>query len=217
MTAEQLKDKKFVVRYLSERWGTVERFKIQRHKAVGNWLFVKCQEKYFYDEDDYIGKNPTYVYSIPLHNETVSAEIYDEHDPDTFDWAKVKGIADKLDNREPHETGNRQPNKLPEFPAIDDLCLYGIDGDCEEETLPIKLNHRSIVSSYLKAQLAWELSSSFEDLGTKKNRSRLEKMWAEGEKLEEAGIFLHKYHYRTTWRLMLTGDVEIKREGKEKA
>lgn len=207
MKAEQLKDKKFVALYLSERWGTVEQFKIQRHKAVGNWLFVKCQEKYFYDEADYIGKNPTYVYPIPLHNGTVSGEIWDELDPDTFDWSKVKEVADELDkdNPELNEAG------------ISDLCLCGIDGDCEEETLPIKLNHRSIVSSYLKAQLDWELSSSFEDLGTKKNRSRLEKMWAEGEKLEEAGIFLHKYHYRTTWRLMLTGDVEIKREGKEKA
>mgnify|MGYP003660092762 CR=1 FL=1 len=97
MTAEQLKDKKFVALYLSERWGTVERFKIQRHKAVGNWLFVKCQEKYFYDEDDYIGNNPTYVYSIPLHNGTVSGEIYDEHDPDTFDWAKAEELGRETD------------------------------------------------------------------------------------------------------------------------
>ena len=80
MTAEQLKDKKFVALYLSERWGTVERFKIQRHKAAGNWLFVKCQEKYFYDEDDYIGNNPTHVYAIPLHNGTVSAEIFFEEE-----------------------------------------------------------------------------------------------------------------------------------------
>jgi len=101
MKAEQLKDKKFVALYLSERWGTVERFKIQRHKAVGNWLFVKCQEKYFYDEDDYIGNNPTYVYPIPLHNGTVSGEIWDELDPDTFDWSKVKEVADELDKDNP--------------------------------------------------------------------------------------------------------------------
>ena len=207
MTAEQLKDKKFVALYLSERWGTVERFKIQRHKAVGNWLFVKCQEKYFYDEDDYIGDNPTHVYAIPLHNGTVSAEIFFEEDPDAFDWAKAEELGREMDES---DSTNYYLNEA----GISDLCLYGIDGDCEEETLSINLNHRSIVSSYLKAQLDWELSSSFEDLGTKMNPSRLEKMWAEGEKLEEAGIFLHKYHYRTTWRLMHKGDVEIKREGK---
>ena len=65
-------------------------------------MFVKCQEKYFYDEDDYIGNNPTYVYPIPLHNGTVSGEIWDEIDPDAFDWSKVNEVADELDKAHPY-------------------------------------------------------------------------------------------------------------------
>ena len=97
-----------------------------------------------------------------------------------------------------------------------DWCLFAVSGDCAPgrmsdvgEVIQFDAKHGAIVADFLRAQLEWDLASSFElpgayKLGSaeqEKKSAILENMYKKGDALEAVGIFTHKWQRRTTWAL----------------
>jgi hypothetical protein len=90
--------KKEVAHYIGELFGVdFEERHLHRFKIEGKYLFIKCQEKYLYGEDDYIGNNPTMVFV--LYFGSPYGEVDCEYDPKGFEWNKksLKKLVDSWD------------------------------------------------------------------------------------------------------------------------
>jgi len=83
---------------ISERFGSdLPSNKLLRFKSYGGYLFFKCEEKYLYQEYDYIGDNPTRVFVVPLNS--YYGELQDDLSPLGFQWTdkSLKIICDEYE------------------------------------------------------------------------------------------------------------------------
>ena len=111
------------------------------------------------------------------------------------------------------------------------LCLVAIEGDCSSggmsdfnEVLPIELKHKEIVKEYLASQVEWDIHLwfAYKEAAVSGKREDIDQYWKDGTAFErqgkakqallDAGIFRHKYHFRTKWELSDISEVaEMKR------
>ena len=103
------------------------------------------------------------------------------------------------------------------------LCLIALSGDCAKggmgnsnEVLPFRPEHNSLVKTFLKAQLAYDMhlalnrySSNGLDFESPKTKTAYENEAAAGRALIDAGVFHHKYHQRTTWELAYMDELNV--------
>tara|TARA_R100000656_G_scaffold118556_1_gene92224 strand:+ start:41 stop:745 length:705 start_codon:yes stop_codon:yes gene_type:complete len=108
------------------------------------------------------------------------------------------------------------------------LCLVAIEGDCSSggmsdfnEVLPIELEHKEIVQEYLSSEVDYNIRVWFgwREARASGKREDIDRYWKERTAFErqdkakqalfDAGIFRHKYHFRTTWELSELSEVAV--------
>ena len=98
------------------------------------------------------------------------------------------------------------------------LCLVAVSGDVSSygmgsanEVLPFGPEHNDLVKAYLEAQLAFHMECTFHGQ-TPKNHKRVQKLYRALHDtwiaLHEVKVFHHKWHFRTTWELAYTDELE---------
>ena len=116
-------------------------------------------------------------------------------------WADVLEAIDTWRKRTGHEV----------YPP---LCLVAISGDVSSygmgpanEVLPFGPEHNDLVKAYLEAQLAFHMECTFHghDGISHKLYNALQDA---GFALHEVKVFHHKWHFRTTWELAYTDELE---------
>jgi len=97
----------------------------------------------------------------------------------------------------------------------DDYCLVAIQGDCSAygmgdtaDFIPLKdRSFFTLIKSYLRNQLELDLKHVEMEVADLLKDQEFNKLVQEhndlGNALIECGIFLHKWHKRTTWALMV--------------
>jgi hypothetical protein len=99
-------DREITALNLSERFGSdLPSNKLLRYKSYDGYIFFKCEEKYLYDEYDYLGDNPTMIFVVPL--DSYFGELQDEIKPANFKWdnKSLKKLCDDYDK--PYIISNR--------------------------------------------------------------------------------------------------------------
>ena len=106
---------------------------------------------------------------------------------------------------------------LEKYPdPLEGLCLVAISGDCADnpnnDVLPFDNKHEALVREYLRADLEWTMLSMFKAgenlVSTTENQKIFDDMQRTSHEMLEVGIFHHKYHKRTTWKLAFLDEVE---------
>ena len=99
------------------------------------------------------------------------------------------------------------PDEYQDDGKIMELCLIERD-DSSKEVLPFRPEHNGLVKTFLEAQLAFSLASTFPiDYDGPELQVMIEAKNDAGDALWDAGVFHHKYHKRTTWELANMGEV----------
>lgn len=111
---------------------------------------------------------------------------------------------------------------LEEFPEEQyqptQLCLVAVSGDCsagamskENSVLLFDAKHNNLVKEYLIADLKFWMYSATEGVlcgnVTKGDQTYYHRLVDAETALREVGIFKHKYHTRTSWRLEFLNEV----------
>lgn len=101
------------------------------------------------------------------------------------------------------------------------LCLVAVDGDKSAGALGntntvylFNSKHKKYVDEFLKAQLNFKLSSWEQDFSNLKkylnnDKSEFDEFVSAFYKLQELGIFLDKYDFRTEWDIAVYEELEI--------
>jgi len=92
--------------------------------------------------------------------------------------------------------------------ASSSLCLVAVSGDCSEhgmgdtnDILHFHKKHNSLIVKFLQAQLNWHIKSHLYDSHSRSCQKAIKKYYEACDALMDVGIFEHKYHTRTEWKL----------------
>ncbi len=172
------------VRHWFERWGISidSHFK---HKCVDkSWLFI-----------NFFKESPNDVDLYYLQTDLMSyPESHLAYPIKNFDWKK-----------------NSLMKLLKEYPFYQSLnnfgyCLYGYAGDCMDSAIILNGKYIDLVEQYLRNQNESHLHVCLhvkkrDDFNTEKSNFLREEHHTLGNKLIDLGVFHHKWHKRTAWRL----------------
>lgn len=99
-----------------------------------------------------------------------------------------------------------------------ELCLVSTSGDCAKngmgntnEVIPFDDKYKDIVKDYLTAQLEWHVQIYYNPMAykCKKNMAIMLKLFKHYDRMKNANIFQHKYHFRTQWDLTFNEPAEL--------
>tara|TARA_Y100000593_G_scaffold29776_1_gene59017 strand:+ start:6087 stop:6746 length:660 start_codon:yes stop_codon:yes gene_type:complete len=99
-----------------------------------------------------------------------------------------------------------------------ELCLVSTSGDCAKngmgntnEVIPFDGKYKDIVKDYLTAQLEWHVQIHYNPMAykCKKNMAIMLKLFKHYDRMKNANIFQHKYHFRTQWDLTFNEPGEL--------
>jgi hypothetical protein len=100
-----------------------------------------------------------------------------------------------------------------------EFCLVAISGDCSKEgmcsyneAIPFQNQHIKLVKKFLKAQNDLELAFMFCEYGTASSRKSTNKFYDAFAELRDLGIFEHKWHGRTSWKVTFNSKDDLNEE-----
>ena len=95
------------------------------------------------------------------------------------------------------------------------LYLVAVSGDCSAhgmgdiaEVIPVDSKHNKIIKQFLMAQQEQDIELRYWKPKTELNPKYIDNYYKCCDKLQDVGIFEHKYHARTHWELMFPSELE---------
>ena len=192
-------------------------------RVRGIWAFLRDRNT---DDDAYVDKHGKWFSEVEYYHLDKGITIAEAYDgipytdspfmPDNEEKVAevVKEITEAFYEEYPEERSG--------------LCLVAIEGDCSSggmsdfnEVLPIELEHKEIVKEYLSSEVDYNIRVWFgwREARASGKREDIDRYWKERtafgrqdkakQALFDAGIFRHKYHFRTTWELSELSEVAV--------
>ena len=192
-------------------------------RVRGIWAFLRDRNT---DDDAYVDKHGKWFSEVEYYHLDKGITIAEAYDgipytdspfmPDNEEKVAevVKEITEAFYEEYPEERSG--------------LCLVAIEGDCSSggmsdfnEVLPIELEHKEIVQEYLSSEVDYNIRVWFgwREARASGKREDIDRYWKERtafgrqdkakQALFDAGIFRHKYHFRTTWELSELSEVAV--------
>ena len=192
-------------------------------RVRGIWAFLRDRNT---DDDAYVDKHGKWFSEVEYYHLDKGITIAEAYDgipytdspfmPDNEEKVAevVKEITEAFYEEYPEERSG--------------LCLVAIEGDCSSggmsdfnEVLPIELEHKEIVQEYLSSEVDYNIRVWFgwREARASGKREDIDRYWKERTAFErqdkakqalfDAGIFHHKYHFRTTWELSELSEVAV--------
>jgi len=192
-------------------------------RVRGIWAFLRDRNT---DDDAYVDKHGKWFSEVEYYHLDKGITIAEAYDgipytdspfmPDNKEKVAevVKEITEAFYEEYPEERSG--------------LCLVAIEGDCSSggmsdfnEVLPIELEHKEIVQEYLSSEVDYNIRVWFgwREARASGKREDIDRYWKERTAFErqdkakqalfDAGIFRHKYHFRTTWELSELSEVAV--------
>ncbi len=192
-------------------------------RVRGIWAFLRDRNT---DDDAYVDKHGKWFSEVEYYHLDKGITIAEAYDgipytdspfmPDNKEKVAevVKEITEAFYEEYPEERSG--------------LCLVAIEGDCSSggmsdfnEVLPIELEHKEIVQEYLSSEVDYNIRVWFgwREARASGKREDIDRYWKERtafrrqdkakQALFDAGIFRHKYHFRTTWELSELSEVAV--------
>jgi len=100
-----------------------------------------------------------------------------------------------------------------------EFCLVATSGDCSKEgmssyneAIPFQNQQIKLVKKFIKAQNDLELAYMFCEYGTSSSRKASNKFYDAFAELKDLGIFEHKWHSRTSWKVTFNNKDDLKEE-----
>ena len=95
------------------------------------------------------------------------------------------------------------------------LYLVAVSGDCSAqgisntaEVIPVDSKHNKIIKQFLMAKYEQDIELRYSKPKTELNPKYIDNYYKCCDKLQDVGIFEHKYHARTHWELMFPSELE---------
>ena len=95
------------------------------------------------------------------------------------------------------------------------LYLVAVSGDCSAhgmgdiaEVIPVDSKHNKIIKQFLMAKYEQDIELRYWKPKTELNPKYIDNYYKCCDKLQDVGIFEHKYHARTHWELMFPSELE---------